>query len=218
MGAAGSGRKQELITPLVGDRGQPAWEKQPNETELVFGYFKFYRDLPPKERTLQAVADHFNMGEMGIRRHSRTHDWANRAALWMAHKDAVENEEEIEGIRRMKQRHFEVAEKAITLAAQELDKLVKLSKDNNKKLVIEPRDIKGILAEAVKIQAVAANQPSQITKNQVDTRSDLKELLENPTAAQALNNALDAMLEKQGAIDVQPTKTSQPALPKGHDD
>jgi hypothetical protein len=56
------------------------WEKQPGESNRSWSGFVVYRDLPPSERTIQAVAETIQKTPSLVRRWSAENSWVSRAA------------------------------------------------------------------------------------------------------------------------------------------
>jgi hypothetical protein len=91
------------------------WDRQPGEGAKAFAAFAIYRDLPPAERSVDAVARRLgpkqqqSSGNRAAKRHhfgwSRRWQWVERAAAHDAHQDVQRRESLAEAIRKTQERH-----------------------------------------------------------------------------------------------------------------
>jgi hypothetical protein len=64
----------------------PLWHKQPEETDVAFGAFVVYRDLPPNERSAVRVASEYGRSASLIERWRARWFWVERARAYDAHQ------------------------------------------------------------------------------------------------------------------------------------
>lgn len=90
-------------------QGAPLWERQEGEGREAFAAFKVYRDLPPRDRSIDAAFFRASGDQSGRKKGakraptrwfewSRRYDWVNRACAWDKHlrdKELAAQEEAI---------------------------------------------------------------------------------------------------------------------------
>ena len=100
---------------------QPSWERQHKEPTRAYGAFRLYRDTPPAQRSIEAIAGQI---DLSVR---RTHEWAvmwrwkERATEWDDACHRIEDQERLEAIRSMHAMHRRAGRAAIVKAVQALN-------------------------------------------------------------------------------------------------
>ncbi len=83
------------------------WDRQPGESARLFGLFVRFRDLPPSQRSLDALGRELaNEAQAGrkrgahgrLRAHARQWCWAERALAWDSEQDRVRRAKRLEEI------------------------------------------------------------------------------------------------------------------------
>ncbi len=64
----------------------PLWHQQPKETDVAFGAFLLYRDMPPNERSLVRVGSDYGRHRTLIEGWSSRWFWVERARAYAAHQ------------------------------------------------------------------------------------------------------------------------------------
>jgi hypothetical protein len=134
------------------------WDRQPRESDLMYGRFKQFRDLG-RRRSLTALAkllteigDRLTYGT--IKYNAHIYRWTERAQAWDADQDDLDREQVTQARRDMIKRHIRIASaltvKALTafkaIPAEELDpadvvRLIKLASDLELRALGEPHQI-----------------------------------------------------------------------------
>ena len=84
------------------------WEQQENEGKEAFEAFQIYRDMGVS-RSLSAVAQQLNKSKTLMGRWSGDHNWVERAKAWDGEQDRILRAEQIKDIKKMRQRHADLA-------------------------------------------------------------------------------------------------------------
>lgn len=115
--AAGPATVETLVSD---DNGAEPWERRPDERSDQHAAFRFYRDMAPAQRNMDAVAEHAGVTASTIRRWRDTWDWRDRAVAWDDARYRLEDQERLEAIRSMHRTHRQAGRAATVIAMQAL--------------------------------------------------------------------------------------------------
>lgn len=98
------------------------WERQENESDVAFEAFKTYRDMGA-ERSLASVGKKLGKSQTLMERWSSNYSWVDRARSWDDEQDRILRNEQIKDIKRMRQRHADLAVEMLAKALEGLKRL-----------------------------------------------------------------------------------------------
>jgi hypothetical protein len=98
----------------------PAWERQKDEPTRAHAAFRIYRDTPPAQRNLEAVAEQVGASYRRARTWAQEWDWRGRADAWDDACHRIEDGERLEAIRSMHSLHRKAGRAAVVKALQAL--------------------------------------------------------------------------------------------------
>ena len=153
---------------MATDTGPAPWERQPGEPARAYGAFCIYRDLPPHERSLRAVAERLGgkRSETGRRstrpleRWSSRWRWVERAARWDEEQDRRAREAQLRAVKEMRERH---AKEAMALQQKALERLKRMDPEE-----LSPKDVLWYFVEAAKLERISRGEPDQIQEQRSD--------------------------------------------------
>lgn len=99
------------------------WDRLTDEPAKAYAAFRYFRDLPPLQRELAAIAKVAGVGERRIRALSQKWGWIDRANAWDDACHQIEDQERLESIRAMHAVHRNAGRKAIEKAVEALQYL-----------------------------------------------------------------------------------------------
>lgn len=108
---------------------EPVWERQPGETQRAFAAFKVYRDTPTRDRSIRAACASYYPNLSGGPFTSKLRYWEKLSSQWSwvqrveefeAYVDQQGIQARIDEIKRMNERHVQIATGMISKAAQRL--------------------------------------------------------------------------------------------------
>ena len=120
------------------------WEMQKGETTKQFEAFQVYRDM--ENRSLRKVAVQLGKSGALIDRWSSANNWVERVAAWDNEKDRIARQEQIKGIRKMRERH---AKGSVAMFAKALEGLKNIKAEE-----LTAQDIVRMFAESVKAERI----------------------------------------------------------------
>jgi len=155
---------------MATDTGPAPWERQPGEPARAYGAFCIYRDLPPQERSLLAVARKLGYVRVtGGRRPSvpgRIQEWSTRwrwverAGAWDDEQDRLAREAQVRAIQEMRERH---AREAVALQRKALERLKSMDPED-----LSAKDVLWYIVEAAKLERLSRGEPDQIQEQRSD--------------------------------------------------
>lgn len=98
------------------------WEPLEVESSKNYEAFSIYRDMGT-QRSLSKVAEKLQKSETLMGRWSGNYNWVERAAAWDAEQDRIMREEQVNEIKKMRQRHADLAYSMIIKAAKALKRI-----------------------------------------------------------------------------------------------
>jgi hypothetical protein len=124
------------------------WERQEGETDKAFSAFIAYRDTPAAQRSLDKLSRErtWNVG----RWHSKNR-WVERVKAWDDELDRVARTAKLDEIRKMNQRHVQIAQAMITKAAHRLNTL-----DVD---ALSPAEVRQYFNDAARLERLAMGEP-----------------------------------------------------------
>jgi len=99
------------------------WDRRPGEPSRNYGAFRLFRDLPPHQRTTEAVAERVGVTPRAIRRWAEQWDWRGRTDHWDDATHHIEDQERLDAIRSMHAVHRRAGRAAMLKAMQALTQL-----------------------------------------------------------------------------------------------
>lgn len=153
---------------MLRDDAPAPWERQPGESVRAYAAFCAYRDMPPGERSLRALAARLGYEKAAkagrvpshIQRWSTRWRWVERARAWDDEQDRRAREEQIRAVREMRERH---AREAVALQQKALARLKAM--DPNE---LSPGDVLRYFIEAAKLERVSRGEPETIQEQRGD--------------------------------------------------
>lgn len=154
---------------MLRDEGPAPWERQPGEPPKAYAAFCFYRDLPPAERSLRAVADKVYGNRSDRKRQqvpgqiakwSTRWRWVERARAWDDEQDRQAREEQVRAVREMRERH---AREAVVLQQKALARLKAMNPEE-----LSPSDVLRYFIEAAKLERISRGEPETIQEQRGD--------------------------------------------------
>jgi hypothetical protein len=171
------------------------WHRRETESAKAFHAFMLYRDMLPRERSIQKVLDNADRKPSYYRhlaRWSSRYDWVNRANLHDDHMAEARAEAQEKAIVDMVERQTKQA-----MALQTLGLRKYLNADGSLKetvvLQMADRDAIRAIVEGAKLERISRGQPGDITKHEIEPASHKP--LEEMTDAE-----LDEIIERRGAL------------------
>jgi len=144
----------------------PPWERQPGEPPRAYAAFCIYRDLPPAERSVRAVAERLGIkgaakGQVPghMLRWSTRWRWVERARAWDAELDRQAREARVLAVKEMQARHAAQARKLQEKALKRLEGM-DLSE-------MGPMDVLRFIIEAAKLERLALGEPETVGAQEV---------------------------------------------------
>jgi len=142
----------------------PIWERLPGESAKAYEAFCIYRDLPPHERSLKAVAEKLGGKRSGksralrpLERWSSRYRWVERAAAWDEEQDRQARAAQLEAIKEMRERH---AREAMMLQKKAIERLNSMDPRE-----LSAADVLRFLIEAAKLERLARGEPETIQEH-----------------------------------------------------
>ena len=169
------------------------WERQPGETARSFAAFCAYRDLGPRGRGVNVVAQNLNVSRTLIAGWSAEHEWVRRAEAYDDFLDRERRAAELEAMKEMTKRHVDLGRALASASAVELRKLLEevqeiriengrpvLDAKGNPKLVgrkLRPKEIRELAELGTKIERLARGEPTEISKGETTVRYTYADLM-----------------------------------------
>lgn len=99
------------------------WDRRAGEPPRAYAAFRIFRDLPPAQRKLAAVADQVNGSERRARAWAAEWSWRERAEAWDDECHRTEDAERLDAIRAMHAVHRRAGRTAVTKAIEAMSLL-----------------------------------------------------------------------------------------------
>jgi hypothetical protein len=168
------------------------WDQQKNESPKAWAAFILYRDMGPRERTLEKVESKLReqngtatppqpggkkrRPSGGLTAWQSRHRWVERAKAWDQEQDRIGCEARIAEIREMNKRQ---AKAGLLAQSRAIDKLNKMKPDEIEKLTVG--EVVALLREGARLERIARGEPAEIVQqeNKTEHTFDLKKPLAN---------------------------------------
>ncbi|MBQ5659309.1 MAG: hypothetical protein IIV02_07305 [Peptococcaceae bacterium] len=143
------------------------WERQPDESDVAFEAFCVYRDMGT-ERSLRSVAEKLNKSSQLMGRWSGKFSWVDRVSAWEDEQDRILCQEQIKDIKKMRQRHADLAMEMLAKALEGIQYLhpeelnaVSISRLVEVASKLEQKS-RGDTTDAVEMREAEEKQPSPV--------------------------------------------------------
>jgi hypothetical protein len=162
------------------------WEQQNKESTQAFAAFREYRDTPPEDRSIRAVAQKMGYKNPSpLLRWSSKYSWVDRARAYDMELDRRILEAQRRSITEMKERHIKAA---MDLQKKALERLAKIQP-----LELTPKDVREFLVEAAKLERLSRGEVESIqeTRGGGDNNGTaaINQLVTDPGFIQAIQHA-----------------------------
>jgi hypothetical protein len=135
------------------------WEKQPGESNKRWSGFVVYRDLPPSERTIQAVAETIQKTPSLVRRWSAENSWVSRAAEYDSFIDReTAQKERIEAERKKFEMLARQTKVVVFVQNKAVERFLAITDDEWDKIPIH--QLTDMYLDAAKFERVSRGLPS----------------------------------------------------------
>jgi len=179
---------------------QYAWHQLPGESIKAYRAFVAFRDLEPKERSLQRVVSECNKSISLIGRWSSKWDWVERAKAWDGFQEMKRLETWIEEKQRMDEQHLKV------IRAMRSKAIEALAQRDPEDLAKNMNELRNWITEFIKLERLVMGEPESIEerRGKVQIQASIEEKIKE--YAPVFQELLD-----EGAIRLD----GQPALLAG---
>ena len=162
------------------------WEKQAWETPGAFAAFTVYRDLNPRERSLEKASEVLKKKRFTLWGWSAKYRWVDRVSEYDAYLDGIK-------LKRVKSMIGDMAERHVRLSGALQGKIVeRLS--SIKADDLSAADVAKWLDTAVKIERLSRGETTEKVDSTVETVEPTEE--QKKARAEAAKRVLDAINEK----------------------
>jgi hypothetical protein len=103
--------------------GRQPWDRRHAEPSRAYAAFRYFRDLRPTQRSIEAVASEASLSARRCRVLAARWEWRERADAWDDACHRVEDQERLEAIRQMHSTHRRAGRAAVAKAIQGLAKI-----------------------------------------------------------------------------------------------
>lgn len=152
------------------------WEMHPEESARGFSYFKVYRDMGTRDRSLVNVAAHFGVSEQAIAYYSSACHWVKRVDAYEAYLDREVNKAKLEAVKALSRRQIQNLSVATTALMIPINKMLrqnqngildqKMDKLEGLELLEVVNKYIATLSKVVGVERVVYEQPTEIIDNQ----------------------------------------------------
>ena len=131
------------------------WERQEGETARAFEAFSKYRDMGA-ERSLRKVVQALNKNLTTIAEWSSKYDWVKRVAAWDVEQDRIARQQQLQDIKKMRNRHAGMAKAMIVKAGRALNRIP----DDE----IKASDISRMIEVASKLERISRGDVGEVVE------------------------------------------------------
>lgn len=140
------------------------WDQQPKETSKAFLAFIAYRDLGMR-RSSSAAAQQVGISHHTAMELSTRHNWLERVRAWDAYIDKQTQHNQIEAVKKMKERQIALAMKAQKAAEKGLKRFIaQFSEDKDGKVspyATKPEGLSKLLDTGCRLERLNRDEPEQ---------------------------------------------------------
>lgn len=158
-------KQEKLYQPKQLSRDIPLWEKQPSESAQAFQAFCLYRDAGT-DRSYVKVSEEVGKSNTLICRWGKIWHWVARASAWDAEVDRQARDAAIKAVRKMNEKHANVASGMISIVTAQLNKVIqdlaKLQAGHSaEEYPLTPMEAARWIEVAAKVERIARGEPSE---------------------------------------------------------
>lgn len=140
------------------------WERQPGETAKQFQAFRLYMDMPAHQRGVRKVQQKLGLkSNRHLFKWSAKHKWVQRAVLWDDEQARIRVLAANEKARAMADRHYNVADHMLAIAAVQLEQLSSKARQTQAAGeewdYLKPGEVARWLKAVVDVQRVSVGEP-----------------------------------------------------------
>ncbi len=140
------------------------WERQPAESEKAYSAFRYYRDMPAKDRSIRnGVKAYYGSDSVAKvnqwMRWSGQFGWQDRVRAWEEEQDRVAREAKLQAIKDMNERHLQAAR---AMFGKAMKRFAEMEQSH-----MGPRVTLDYLVEAIKLERLVRGEPESIVQQNV---------------------------------------------------
>lgn len=140
------------------------WDQQPKETSKAFSAFIAYRDLGMRRSSVSA-AQQVKISHHSAMELSKRHSWLERVRAWDAHIDKQTQHNQIEAVKKMKERQIALAMEAQKAAKKGLKRFIaQFTEDEDEKVspyATKPEGLSKLLDTGCRLERLNRDEPEQ---------------------------------------------------------
>jgi hypothetical protein len=140
----------------VATPAQNPWQQLPGESIKAFRAFVVFRDLEPKERSLQRVVSECNRSISLIGRWSSKWGWVERAQAWDNFQELKRLEKRIEEKQKMDEQHLKIVR---AMRSKIIDALTKMDSEDLAKNI---RVMRSWINDFIRLERLIMGEPESI--------------------------------------------------------
>ena len=135
---------------------QNPWQQLPGESIKAYQAFVVYRNLDPKERSLQRVGSELVKSRQLLSRWSSKWSWVERAQAWDNFQEIKRLEKRIEEKKKMDEQHLKIVR---AMRSKIIDALTKMDAEV---LAKDMREMRSWISEFIKLERLIMGEPESI--------------------------------------------------------
>lgn len=151
------------------------WDQQLKETSKAFAAFIAYRDLGMR-RSCSAASNQVGISHNSAMELSKRHNWLERVRAWDAYIDKQTQHNQIEAVKKMKERQIALAMKAQKAAEKGLKKFIaQFNEDQDGKVspyATKPDGLSKLLDTGCRLERLNRDEPEQNIEFSQNTKLD----------------------------------------------
>jgi len=140
----------------VATPAQNPWQQLPGESIKAFRAFVVFRDLEPKERSLQRVSSECTRSIPLIKRWSAKWSWTERAQAWDNHQELKRLEARIAEKQKMDEQHLKIVR---AMRSKIIDALTKMDSEDLAKNI---RVMRSWINDFIRLERLIMGEPESI--------------------------------------------------------
>jgi hypothetical protein len=158
---------------IMAEPQQHAWHQLPGESIKAYQAFVTYRNLEPKERSLQRVGSELGKSRGLIERWSSRWDWVERVREWDTYLQMRLLEKRIEERQRMDEEHLKIIRAARSKAIKALADM------KPEQLATNPSELRHWLMELIRYERLIMGEPEPVEarSEKIEVQATIEERL-----------------------------------------
>jgi hypothetical protein len=178
-------KKRPVVEPP-----ENVWDRQLQESAQAYAAFVIYRS-DRENRSLARVRQKVGKSRGLTERWSKEWDWVARARAFDVFEEKRLREEEHRALADMRRRHIEEALAVQALGGLGLNKLLAKERRNPDEITLTPDQVLKLIEIGTRVERLNRGEPDTVVeqreeKSSDDHRRDLRKLLADPGAAEAI--------------------------------